>query len=529
MTRQIRLLMKLSLRGMFGLNELRFTKDRRKKARGLLMGGLWVLVIGMLAIYIGMFSYGYLAMGLGDFLPAVLGLCVTGLVFFFTLFKAGAVLFDKNAYEKEISLPVTVRAIIVSRFLSMYVTDLLLGIVVMAPGVALYGVMERPGISFYIYGLVAMLFLPLLPLTVASIAGALIAGIASKVRRKNLVSIVLTLIFVCVVMIGSMAMGGMDEEQIEIMLRDFALQLEVQIRRLYPPAMWLSEAMVQGKFVRMAQFLGVSFGCFFVFLELLQPVYGRICILLGVREVKGNYRMKGLGEKTVLGSLVERELRHYFSSSVHVTNTLVGEIMMVLLAVGVLVIGKESVEGLFGIPGVVQRGMPILLGCMPAMMPITACSISLEGKQWWMLQTLPVSRQDIAHSKVVMNLIVALPFYLVSEALFFVALRPGWADGLSLLVMPLLYLLFSARMGLAVNEKFPVFDWDNEVKVVKQSASVFGAMLIGLASAVLPLGVLLVLPEISAYGVYAVVAAILAVATVALEMGERRSSFVNFL
>ena len=210
MTRQIRLLTKLSLRGLFGLNEFFYTKDRRKKMKGCLMGVMWVFLIGMLAVYVGMLSYGLLALGLGDFVPAVLGMAVAALVFFFTVFKAGAVLFDRRAFEKEIPLPVTVRAVIFSRFLSMYVTDMLLGMLVMLPGMALYGIMERPGLAFYGYGIVAVIFLPLLPMTAASIAGALIAGVTARWRKKNLAGILLTLVFVCAILAGSMRMSVME-------------------------------------------------------------------------------------------------------------------------------------------------------------------------------------------------------------------------------------------------------------------------------------------------------------------------------
>ena len=45
MMRQIRLLTKVSMQGMFGLNEFRYTKDRSKKVRYCLMGLLWLLLL----------------------------------------------------------------------------------------------------------------------------------------------------------------------------------------------------------------------------------------------------------------------------------------------------------------------------------------------------------------------------------------------------------------------------------------------------------------------------------------------------
>lgn len=522
MTRQIRLLTKLSLYGMFGFNEFRHTKDKKKKLGYCLMGVLWALLILMMAAYVGAASYGFVIIGMGYFVPAVLALVVSLVAFFFTIAKAGPVLFDQRAYEKQVALPVTAKSIIASRFLSMYLTDMLLGVAVMLPGMVVYGMLEKPGFTFYLYGAIVVLFLPLLPLTAASVAGALIAGIAGRWKRKNLVSILLTMIFLCVFLVGSMGMSRMGEDELIVMMEGMAQQLGNRIGSAYPPALWISEAMVSGKAAALVLFLGVSLGCFLIFLEILGHFYGHVCGLLSAREARGNYRMESLRARPVIRSLLEREWRRYFSSSIYVVNTLTGEVMMVLLAIGVAMAGKDSVDKMLGLPGVAERALPVLLGAFPVLMPLTACSLSMEGKSWWMMQTLPVSRRDMIRSKVALQLIVTLPFYLASEAILIAALRPGWTETISLLAVPAAYILFGARTGIAVNERFPVFDWDSEIKVVKQGASVFLMMVIGLVSAAAPIIALFILWELPAYAVYGIVVILLLLLTGLMELGGRK-------
>ncbi len=513
MIRQIRLLTKLSLCNLLGLNELRFTKDTGKKTRYWLFALLWLLLIILLVGYVCSLSYGLAAMGMSNLVPAALAMSVSLICFFFTTFKAGPVLFCKSTYEKQIALPVTTRAIIVSRFLSMYFTNMLLGALVMLPGMAVYGTLEKPALTFYLYGILTILFLPLLPLTAASVLGALIAGISSRWKHKNLISILLTMLLVCGILAGSLRMSGMDDSQLVTALQELALLLEAQIRSTYPPALWAAEAMTQEKPAMLALFLGVSIGCFLLFLEALRPFYGNICRLLGTRETKSNYRMKELQTKPIRRSLLERELRHYFSSSIYVVNTLMGEVLMVLLAAAVLIMGTESVESMLGMPGITGRTMPLLLAYLPAMMPTTACSISIEGRHWWMLQTLPVTKKDISRSKVTANLLIFLPFYLLSEILLLIALRPDAMSTVCLLGMPIVYMFFGARVGLAVNEKFPLFGWENEIRVVKQSASVLVSLLVNTIAALVPFAVLAACPGITAYTVYAVTTCILLPAT----------------
>ena len=75
-----------------------------------------------------------------------------------------------------------------------------------------------------------------------------------------------------------------------------------------------------------------------------------------------------------------------------------------------------------------------------------------------------------------------LPFYLVSEVFLLLALKPGLQDSFWMMVIPAVILLFACVYGITVNLHFPVLDWENEVSVVKQSAS---AVLGGMGGAVL--------------------------------------------
>ena len=516
MGRQIGLLVRVSLCNLLGINEYRYTKDSGKKVRYRWMAVLWVVLLLMMAGYVGALSYGLIYMGMGFYVPAVLSMCVSMVVFIFTVLKTGAVLFDRSAYEKQIALPVSVRAIIVSRFLSMYLTNMLLGMLVMFPGMAVYGIMERPKVTFYLYGILGSVFLPLLPLTLASVVGAVISGISSRWRRKNLVAIVLTLIFICVIMVGSFGMAEMEEELLD-MIHQLAPLMEEQIRRIYPLGIWLSEAMVGGKFIMLLCFLALSLGCFVLFLEILRPFYAAICSLLCAHGAKGNYQMKEMKSRAVLRSMVERELRRYFSSVIYVSNTIVGNLLMVLVAVGVLIAGKDYLEGMLGIEGVVDRGLPVLLGMMAGLMPMSSCSISMEGKQWWMLQTFPITGKNLIRSKVWADVLVAVPFYLVTEVLLLIALRPDFLTLVSLLVMPAVYIVYSAVVGITVNCKFPLLEWENEVRVVKQSASTMITMLICMFTGIVPLVIVVIGGGLPIFAVNMVLAAVLIGVTVMLD------------
>ena len=81
-----------------------------------------------------------------------------------------------------------------------------------------------------------------------------------------------------------------------------------------------------------------------------------------------------------------------------------------------------------------------------------------------------------------MNLTIILPFYVISEILLMIGLRLGVMDAIWLIILPLILILFACVFGITINLLFPVFQWENDVTIVKQSAS---AMIGGLGGCLL--------------------------------------------
>ena len=97
-----------------------------------------------------------------------------------------------------------------------------------------------------------------------------------------------------------------------------------------------------------------------------------------------------------------------------------------------------------------------------------------------------------------------------------IARRPAGLELLWYLLLPVCMITFACVFGLTVNLKMPVFNWENEVVVVKQSASALIGGLGGGLIVVLCTVAIAVVP--AAYGdiVKAVVCVLLAVATAIL-------------
>lgn len=500
--RGVRLLTKIQVCNLFGENEFRYTHDRKKKRRWIAMGVLMGLVAVMMASYVVGLCVGLSVLGMADVIPEYLCVITSAVIVCFSILKAGSVIFQKKGYDFLISLPVSTADLVVSRFLVMYVSNLLLSLIVMVPGLVTYGICANPPAAAYLFGLFGILLIPMLPLTVSTAFGALVTAVSARMRNKNLVSAVLTLIFAMGILVLLTAVGGAAENLTAEQMQNLAEAASVQLRRLYIPAAWFGGAVTDGSIVGFLLFAGVSLGLFGVTAAVVARYFRGICTALHATSAKNDYKVTAMKRSSVLGALYRREVKRYFASSIYVTNTLIGYILMAAAGVAVAVIGLDKITDVFGpnlgitvdIRAIAVQLLPFVISFMAIISPTTACSISLEGKQWWILQTLPVRAADIWNAKILLNLTLAAPAYVVAAVGCLIAAEPKGAGVVWILLIPALYIVFAAVAGITVNLALPSMEWENETRVVKQGASVGIAMLVGLVMLVIPCAAMFLLP-----------------------------------
>ena len=482
MLKQIRTLTSLQLKNLYGMNVFRHTKDKEARKKSLWLGVAWIFVIAMICFYLGGMAYGYILIGMAEILPAYFIMLSSMIILGFAIFKAGNVIFQRNAYDILCSLPVSQMAIVVSRFARMYVENLMLTLLLMLPGMVVYGVMIKPAIMFYIAGIVVVIFVPLLPITLATFLGALVTAIASRMKHKSLVSALLSVLLVVGILGLSPQMATMEEEFSIEMLQQLSEMVLSVIESIFPPAIWMGNAMLGKDYLPCAFYLIGAVAAFIITMVFISANYQRISQRLYSTAAKHNYKLQSLKRQSILIALIKREAKRYFASSVYVTNTIVGPILAVVFAGAMMGLGIDEMQQSLGLPIDISGLIPFLLAGIFCVMGTTCTAISMEGKEWWIVKSLPIRTKDILDSKIAFQLLLEAPFYLVAEILLIIALKPSVLEFLWLILIPAVSIVFASVFGLFVNLKMPVFNWENEVTVVKQSASAalggLGALLV---------------------------------------------------
>lgn len=471
MLKQISLLTGLQLKSLYNINVFHYTKDKKKKSRIGVLFGCYAFLIAVAFFYVGGLVYAYIRFGLADVIPAYLIMLGSVLVLLTASFKTGAVLFQKNAHDILCSLPIKESAIVTSRMIRLYLESLLMAFIMMFPGIAVYGFMVKPSALFYVISLLAVLSVPLIPMVIAVVVGGIITAIAARSKEKSLVSTALALVVVLGMIFLSFLIPKEDMKITAELLQNIDEIISGAIGSIFPPAIWLGNAMCDGNMLTALLVLFAEVLVFAFAAWVLSRSYKNICERLFSTTAAHDYEMEQLKSSSALEALYKKEFARYFSSSVYVVNTIIGPIMSVAFSAMVLFLGVDGIQEKIGIPVSIDRFLPFILGVICSIMPPSSAAISLEGKEWWIVKTLPIPTRVLLNSKLLLSISLIAPFYIVSELLLTIALKSFGFSLLWQLLIPALMILLCVTFGLFVNLKLPVFDWENEAAVVKQSAA----------------------------------------------------------
>ncbi|GHT57159.1 hypothetical protein FACS1894109_08450 [Spirochaetia bacterium] len=487
------LLLKIQALGFFGINRLFHEKKAKVKTFFIALG---LLLLGLVFVsYSVMIAIGCAALGMAGAVPSLMLLLCTMISFFAFITQSSGVLFGFRDYELLMSLPIKKNVIVVSRLCSLYVLEFIFSLVFLLPALVVYGIIEGATVLVWVMIFLSPLIVPLLPMTAAFIIAAALALVSRHFRHRNIVTVILSVSFVIAVMVWSFSLSASSSEEMISLITN----LEGRIFRFYPVAVLYDKAIAGGSGIHFFWFALLSCLPLALFTLILAKSYGRINSALSAGKGRGVYHLSdAAGGKHIHGSfyaLYVRELRRFASSPVYMLNAGIGAVLLITAAISFLFTDMSAIEASFGLPWFLSRtsfALPFFPAIFAAMTTSTSASISLEGKTRWLISSLPVKTGRIFAAKIALNLTIMVPAILIAAPLFARALFLAGMSLAFVFITPLVYAILTAVLGLAINLRFPKYDWTTEQQAVKQSASVILTMLAGFAVVLLPVFLILV-------------------------------------
>lgn len=465
-------LIRLNLRALFSRM---FVRSRNAKKRGpvvtVLIALLAVYVIGTFFVMFGTMFYQLsgplFSGGFGWLYFALMGIAVLALCFIGSIFAAQTQIFNAKDNDLLLSLPVRPSSILVSRLFSLLALEYLFEAFIAIPVFFIWVTTQPVTVLGIVFFIIAVVILPLAALAFASLLGWLIASITSRLRNKNVMTLVLSLLF-----LGAYFWFFTNiQNHIAYLLMNSA-QIAADLQRVLFPFYHLGVAVIEGNIVSMLIFTICAVAPFVIAVLLLSTNFIKIATTnRGAAKIK--YTQKALKASGIRTAFVVKELRHFLANPMYIMNTALGGIFMLVGAV-LLAVKRDLV--LDYISQLTSAGIDlspatlviIVLSAIAALNFVSAPSISLEGKNLWIAQSLPVRAFDVLISKALMHILVCGTPAVAAGLICALFLDVTLLQFVLILVVPFIFTVFTALFGVVINLQFPKFDWINEIQPIKQ-------------------------------------------------------------
>lgn len=428
--------------------------------------------------------YGFLFAGMmtqsgaGQFYFPTMLLLSLLLGFLFSFLGAKDGLFSGRDLDFLLSMPVSPSLVMLSRLAALYLENLLFVGLWMLPANAaaqFFSISSAP--ALWLSFLPVILFFPLLPAFFAALFGFFFAWTQTHQQKHALLGSLLAMLLLCAVLFFCLQANRLAE----LLFTNRDRLLFILNTYLFPLRL-ISDG-ICGSIPALTGGLLLCALPYAAFATLLSGSYKRILSALQARTLRHDFRLPGLQISSPFCALLKSELYRLTRSSLYLTNTCFG----IVLLIGVtflLLFSGERLDSLLPLIGGPRLLTPMLfLAAMFLLSTVypSCISISLDGKALWLLKEAPLPAPVLFGAKACLNLVLTWPSCLISFLLPGLAGLIPLSDSFFLLLPGLSVTAFWAVLGLLINLVFPKTDCPNETAVIKNSASavlgIFGNML----------------------------------------------------
>ncbi len=390
---------------------------------------------------------------------------------FGSVFNVSSSVYQAKDNDALLAMPLKPWKIVAARLLSVWLWILVYEAIVMVPGfIILYRTAFAHGlltVPMVLCNAGLFFVVSFLILAMACLLGFVVAKVNQKIKGNSMVKVFLSLAFIAAYYFGYY--------KASILLQKLIANADVLGGKIkgsaYPLYLIGTAGTGDGQ-----SLLLVAIGVLLIFaLVWIMMVMNFVKMTIHTSARKRRTVSLKMQERSVLRALTWKERKRFFSSSVYMLNSGMSTFIIPVLGIFMLIKGNLLLDEFAKLDAVLPGiSTPIMIGamCMMASLnELSAPSVSLEGKNVWILQSLPVDIWKVLKGKILFHYqITALPVLFLSGCMAIVV-KPAWYYVVFLLLLPQLYILLTACFGLLLNLKFPVMNWSNEVVPIKQSTS----------------------------------------------------------
>ena len=415
------------------------------------------------------------------------------------IYKTGTLMFNCKDDQLLLSLPIKRRTVLFVRIFKFYIFELLFNSLFIIPLIVAYiRWAESLEWTFFLTSFVMIFILPIIPIVLSCIIGAIISSLSSRFKYKNIAQIAISMIFFLVLLYMSFNLDDIFSYLIK-----HAVSINDLITKIYYPAGLYASLAIKFNIVDLVLFVIINIIVFLVTIFILSKFYFKInSRLKKVTTVKRAKLTKLIiKSRSVRKSLIKKELNTFFKTPVFIINAGFGLVLFIVCTI-IIFIKFDVIIPIITDPNGINLSKELIMSktsllvfililLTSYMTSITNSVISLEGKNINLLKSLPLKTKTILMSKIYSGLILTTPVLLIGDIVLFIKFKINIIESLFLLVLSLLIPLVSHFIGLLINLKYPKLNAENSTEIVKQSTSSFISVMIGMILCVINIAIII--------------------------------------
>lgn len=472
-------------------------KMRSRKQIILYFLGFFILIAGILGFMFTSIAYSLcptlISVGCSELYFLIMSGIAILLGAFGSIFNTYSTLYLSRDNDLLLSLPIPARDIILSRLSVVYLLGSLYSLAALIPTIIVYWCIAGISVSRIFGALALILIITSLVLILSCLLGWCVAKLSQKLKGKSFITVLASLVFIVVYYVFFYRAEDFINDILEHALL-YGERLDSSAHFLI-----LFGRIGTGDFLSTLLFLILTSAALFLTWLLLKNTF--LGIITGKTRKKrssGSAFSDSATVRTVtrtpFSALVRKEFKKFTSSSTYMLNCGLG--ILLIPALGILLLVKAP-DLLSAISAIDPSGASsflasisdtaIIIVCVAviacsATIDVAAPSISLEGHNLWIPQSLPIPTHHILLAKATPQFLLTLIPTLFTSTCILIILRPSILISILYLLFIIIYSAFSALFSVYIGLHFPVMTWTSETTPIKQGAAaliaIFGTFLI---------------------------------------------------
>lgn len=439
-----------------------------------------ILLLYSVTVLMGSFGYMFFdlskMMNEADQLSIIIGFSASytlGLAVMMSLLRSSGYVFHYKDYDILAPLPIKDTTVLFAKLTVMLLLLYITSVLFVAPIAFGYFYFRSFSIIAIIYFIIGFLVTPLIPIVLMSFVSLLLNIITKRLPFSKLLNIILMFALFIGIFIVSFSFGAVESNPLT-----GQVDMVDGLSRFYLPISFFINGVHELNHLEFLLYVILNIGVFvgYVFLieKLVRKTNQSKQKQYFSRRKKATYQTKPLWL-----TLVIKEAKKFFSIPIYVVNSGLGVVIMFALGAASIFFSADIEPLLVSFSSLNISVLPILFivfGFCIVMTYTTSVSLSLEGKQLWVIKSLPIEPFYVMISKVIFNLILLIPVGVLSGLILTFTLKLSLAESAVLIFGIVSLSVLSSLVGSYINLLLPKFEFNSEVEVIKQSIASFVAI-----------------------------------------------------